>query len=349
MSDQFRIIHYLNQFFGGMGGEEKANLPLKVIQGPVGPGIALQKALGTEGAIAETLACGDNYFHEEKEEVIVGIKQALKKCNADVLIAGPAFNAGRYGLACGEVCKIAQRQGIPAVTAMYSENPGVLEHRREVYILPTDEKISDMRLAIGKLAQFALKLARGAPIASAEDEGYLSRGFRRSAEASEQGYKRAVDMLVAKLHGDPFRTEIPVLLPERVKPAPPIPKLNQALIAFVTTCGLIPEGNPEGQVAANSERYFRYSIEGKPLLDSKDWGAFHGGYYNAIASSNPNYILPLSQLNMLKSEGCIGEIYPWIFSLSGCSTSVANSKKIGAGIAQDLIEADVDGCLLLSA
>ncbi|MCI0880391.1 MAG: hypothetical protein J4N78_16055, partial [Chloroflexi bacterium] len=25
-----RVVYYLNQFFGGIGGEEKANLPLEV-------------------------------------------------------------------------------------------------------------------------------------------------------------------------------------------------------------------------------------------------------------------------------------------------------------------------------
>jgi glycine reductase len=29
--------------------------------------------------------------------------------NPDLLIAGPAFNAGRYGLACGAVCTAVQK------------------------------------------------------------------------------------------------------------------------------------------------------------------------------------------------------------------------------------------------
>jgi len=39
-------------------------------------------------------------------------------------MAGPAFNAGRYGIACGAVCKMVQdRLGISAVTGMYQEIP----------------------------------------------------------------------------------------------------------------------------------------------------------------------------------------------------------------------------------
>ena len=33
-----RVVHYLNQFFGGIGGEEKAGVPLEARPGAVGPG-----------------------------------------------------------------------------------------------------------------------------------------------------------------------------------------------------------------------------------------------------------------------------------------------------------------------
>ena len=36
MSGSLRIVHYLNQFFGGIGGEEEANRPVEVRDGPVG-------------------------------------------------------------------------------------------------------------------------------------------------------------------------------------------------------------------------------------------------------------------------------------------------------------------------
>lgn len=349
MVTSIRVIHYLNQFFGGIGGEEKANEPLQTIEGPVGPGKLIQKALGDEGMVVGTVVCGDNYFNDEKEKALVSFKEAIGRFKPDVVVAGPAFNAGRYGLACGEVCKAAQRQGIPAVTAMYPENPAILECRREIYIFPTKVSPSGMASIIEKLARFALKLAKGESIRSSDQEGYLPRGIRRVAKASEPGYKRAVDMLAAKLHGKPFKTEIPILLPERVKPAPPIDNISHAIIAMVTTCGLIPRGNPDGQVSANADRYFRYSIERLSQLESKDWGAFHAGYNNTIANENPDYILPLRPMRILESQGIVGHIYPWIFTLSGCSTPVAISKRIGIEIAQELLEGEVDGCLLLSA
>ncbi|HEX7475592.1 MAG TPA: glycine/sarcosine/betaine reductase selenoprotein B family protein, partial [Dehalococcoidales bacterium] len=47
---QLRCVHYLNQFFGQVGGEEKANMPLQIIDGFVGPGAVFQKALHGEGS-----------------------------------------------------------------------------------------------------------------------------------------------------------------------------------------------------------------------------------------------------------------------------------------------------------
>ncbi|MCI0859784.1 MAG: hypothetical protein J4N81_13720, partial [Chloroflexi bacterium] len=38
-----RVVHYLNQFFGGLGGEEKADLPPETRTGAVGPGRLLEQ------------------------------------------------------------------------------------------------------------------------------------------------------------------------------------------------------------------------------------------------------------------------------------------------------------------
>ena len=34
----------------------------------------------------------------------------VKKFNPDLFIAGPAFNAGRYGVACGAIAKVVQEE-----------------------------------------------------------------------------------------------------------------------------------------------------------------------------------------------------------------------------------------------
>ena len=43
-----RVIHYINQFYAGLGGEETASIGLLTKDEPVGPGLLLSKFLGDE-------------------------------------------------------------------------------------------------------------------------------------------------------------------------------------------------------------------------------------------------------------------------------------------------------------
>jgi len=47
----YRIVHYINQFYAGIGGEEKADVAPEVREGVAGPGMALKAALGSEAEI----------------------------------------------------------------------------------------------------------------------------------------------------------------------------------------------------------------------------------------------------------------------------------------------------------
>ncbi len=342
-----RVVHYLNQFFAGRGGDEAAGMPLEAIEGPVRSGALIQNLMGGQGEIVGTLVCGDNYANEETEATLEAAGEALDRFRPDVVIAGPAFNAGRYGLACGEIGSLAESRGIKAVAAMHEENPGAAQHRRRVYILKTGESPVGMNEAAAKIAAFALKLARGDEIGPADEEGYVAR-TRKIVRAAKPGAQRAIDMLAAKVNGNPFNTEIPVILPDRVEPAAPIADMSTATIALVTTGGLIPRGNPERQTAGNPEQYYTYSIEGMTELDGSDWEAFHGGYFNGTASDNPNYILPLQQLRTLEDQGVVGGIYPSLFTMPGVGTSVPKARRLGARMADEMLEHDVDGALLVA-
>jgi len=101
-----RIVHYLNQFFGQVGGEDKADIPPFRKDGPVGPGVAFAARCGTFGEIVGSIVCGDNYIAQNQEQALAEILHLIQSYRPDALLAGPAFNAGRYGPACGAVCKI---------------------------------------------------------------------------------------------------------------------------------------------------------------------------------------------------------------------------------------------------
>ena len=104
-----RVGHYLNQFFAGIGGEEQAHTPPSVRAGPIGPGRLLNTLLGPEGAVASTLVCGDNFFNEQFEASAEAVRGWLRDVRPDMVVAGPAFAAGRYGRACAEVCRVCEK------------------------------------------------------------------------------------------------------------------------------------------------------------------------------------------------------------------------------------------------
>ena len=75
---KLRVVHYLNQFFGQVGGEDKAGLKPQVQAGPVGPGLALQQALGDTGEVVATVICGDNYVGDNLEQARAEILELIK-------------------------------------------------------------------------------------------------------------------------------------------------------------------------------------------------------------------------------------------------------------------------------
>src|SRR4029453_19650814 len=103
MSGPLRVVHYLNQFFGGIGGEDRADVGGAARAGSGGPGRLLEKALGDDARIEATLIGGDNFVSERAGEASRAIAAELDRLRPDVVVAGPAFGSGRYGLRCGLV------------------------------------------------------------------------------------------------------------------------------------------------------------------------------------------------------------------------------------------------------
>src|ERR1700675_1842960 len=107
MNDSLRVVHYVNQFFAGLGGEEAANLPVEVRSEPVGATRALVAALGGQATVVGMIVAGDNYMNDERETARVAVRELLRDLRPHVVVAGPAFEAGRYGIACAEICRVA--------------------------------------------------------------------------------------------------------------------------------------------------------------------------------------------------------------------------------------------------
>ncbi len=348
-----RVMHYLNQFFAGIGGEDKAGTPLDFREGALGPGKRLQSLLGDSAKIVVTAYCGDNYFSEHTDRVLEAIGQIAKRYDVTVVVAGPAFSAGRYGFACAEVCHyLSTSAGLRCVGGMFIENPGVDSYQqykdREAFLMPTSDAITGMEDALLRIANFAARLARGSKIGSPAEGGYIPKGYRVIELKSKPGADRAVDMLLNKIAGRSFSTEIPVENLEPITVPPRVSNLKNACLALVSTSGVVPKGNPDGFKGNRNTQWKKYSIDKLDSMKNGGWEVMHGGYNTQFIKDNPNYAVPLDVFRKLENEGVFGRIYQYFYATTGSGGLISAMQNIGREIVSDMKDAGVSSALLVS-
>lgn len=346
---KLKVVHYINQFFAGIGGEEMADHKPELRKEPVGPGLALNQAFKDDAEIVATIICGDSYFNENLEEAKAEVLQMVKDQDPDLFIAGPAFNAGRYGVAAGTITEAVQNElGIPAITGMYEENPGADMFKKSVYIVQTKNSAAGMRDAVKKLAPLALKLAKNEEIGKPQEEGYLERGIRKNIFRDKVGGERAVDMMIKKLKGEEFETEFPMPTFDRVEPNAAIKDLSKATIALVTSGGIVPKGNPDRIESSSASKYGAYSIAGVDDLTEETYETAHGGFDPIACNEDSDRVLPVDVLRNMEKEGVIGKLYDTFFTTTGNGTAVKSSKAFAEEFSKKMKEDGVDAVILTS-
>ena len=344
----YRVVHYINQFFANIGGEEMAHIAPELREGKVGPGLAFETAWKGEAVIVNTIICGDSYFAEHEKEAKEQVLNWVKEIKPDLFIAGPAFNAGRYGYACANIAlEVKTELGIPVLTGMYKENPGA-DMKDKILIVETANSAAGMRKAAPTMAKLGLKLMKGEELGASIEEGYLPNGIRKNFFEKERGAKRAVKMLLAKLNDQPFVTEFPMPDFDRVEPGKAIPDMSKAVVALCTSGGTVPKGNPDHIESSSASHYGEYDIEGLDTLTADAWETAHGGYDPVYANDEPNRVLPVDVLRQMEKEGNIGKLHRYFYTTVGNGTAVASSKKFAAEYAQKLLKAGVHAVIMTS-
>ena len=344
-----RVVHYLNQFFGGVGGEEKAGMGLEEREGAVGPGRLLEQLLGGGAKIVTTLICGDNYAVEHQDEVLALVVKKVRQAKAELFIAGPCFEAGRYGMASGALCSAVQSElAIPVVTAMAEENPGADLYRESLYIIDSGPSGAKMRDILTKMAQLAQKLVNKEEIGLPGEEGYLRRGLIRDEFVEQTAARRLVDMLMAKVTGEPFESEMVPTTFEPIPMPPAVKDLSRARVMLITDGGLVPKGNPDRIEGSAATRWGAYSIEGCDDLAGDDYEISHGGYDPRFVQEDPDRLVPLDALREMEREGKIGRLHNEFLSTSGLANPLSNTRRIGREMAEKVKKEGVDAVILTS-
>jgi glycine reductase len=231
---------------------------------------------------------------------------------------------------------------------MDADNVGASLFQKHLYIVNSGISIARMVPTLQRMAALGMKLVRREAIGKPENEGYLPRGVKRNELAAKPPAERAVDMLLAKLRGDEFKSEIAAPQFAGSKPAAPLTNLKSAVIALVTDGGLVPEGNPDNIEPGRPTRFTTIPISGVNSLAADKYDAVHSGYDTAIANRDPNRLVPLDTMRELERDGVIGTLHEFVHSTGGAHAAVENATTIGKDIAQRLKAAGVTGVILTS-
>lgn len=344
-----RVVHYLNQFFGGLGGEEKAVAPLEAREGATGPGKLLEQLLGPKAQVVLTLICGDNYAVEHQQEVIAAAVEKIRETKADIFVAGPCFLAGRYGVAAGALCSaVRERLGIPVITGMAQENPGADLYRECLHIIDSGDNAARMREVLTNMSRLALKLMRNEVIGFPKEEGYIPRGLIRDQFVEKSSGRRLVEMALAKVQGREFESE---MLPTAFAPIPMPPgvkDIKRAKVMLITDGGLVPKGNPDKIQGSAATRWGSYNIKDCADLKGEDYEISHGGYDPQFVRQDPDRLLPLDVVRELEQEGAIGTLHEEFISTSGLANPLSNTRRMGREMAERAKQLGIDAIILTS-
>ncbi len=337
-----RVVHYVNQFFAGVGGEDAAGTGPEVREGAVGPGRRLAALLGDEHEIIATAVCGDDYAAAGSDFAAVLVEQARAR-GAELLVAGPAFTSGRYGLACARIASAAAEAGMIALAAMHPDNPGLAE-AAGTPVVESGASAREMRASLERLAAAARKLATGEELTAQDGRiGTISRTNRRAAHTAAE---RAVALALARLGGEDEATEIPLPAFDHVTPAAPVGDAGDALFVLLTEGGFVPAGNPDRLPSARATKWIRHSLEGRDSVEAGTFESVHGGFSTQWANAEPNRILPLDAARELEREGAIGRLHAEYFATTGNGTTVADARRFGVEWAAELRQAGIQAAIL---
>jgi glycine reductase complex component B subunit gamma len=344
-----KVLHYLNQFFAGIGGEDKAGQEVLFLPHAVGIGAEIEKSLRQHDIEYATLVCGDNYFHEQEAAALDAMRAAIDPFQPDFFLSGPAFNAGRYGIACAKVCSwVRNNWRIPAITGMHENNPGAQEIGRSVFVLQTGASTASMAEATKRISSLLEILMTQNP--SAADafraEYCLTIPRRFTVKTGKPDYARAVDLMLAKLNGQSYESEIPLIATVKHTIPNLVGSLKDATVALVTEGGLVPKGNPDRLESSRGSRYFKYSLEGLDNLERGEFQAMHTGYDTSTVDEDPDRILPLDAMRVLEKDQRFKKLHERYFVTTGTGAMPSKMAELGAGIAGELASSGVNAVIL---
>ncbi len=167
---------------------------------------------------------------------------------------------------------------------MNEENPGVEMYRKEMYIFEGGASAAAMRKDVAKMSAFALRLLYDEKLNSAAEEGYFGRGVRDQVWLNPPvpATDRVIDMLLKKVNGEEYQSELIIPKSERAPIAPAIPaeELAKIKVALVTSGGIVPVGNPDRIQSASATKWGKYNVDSMDELKKGEFMTIPMSFYH---------------------------------------------------------------------
>lgn len=155
-------------------------------------------------------------------------------------------------------------------------------------------------------------------------------------------------MIIKKLNGKKYETELPIPKIDKVPIASAIKDITKANIALVNTGGIVPVNNPDRIQSASATRWGRYDISNINDLKSGVYKTIHAGFDPAVADDDPDVITPIDALKLYEKEGYIGKLHEYFYSTVGTGTTQAEASKMANEMIPYLKESNVDAIIMVS-
>lgn len=157
-----KVLMIFDQTQAGLGGKESADLPLGGKMMAIGSCNMFERQLKEVGGkIVGTLYCGNGTFMNDPETVSKKFAAMAKKIQPDVVICGPCFNYGEYGIMAAKTAlTINEHTDIPAFAMMSEEcDKAIADYKDKVHILKMPKKGgTGLNQALGNMVTFAKML-----------------------------------------------------------------------------------------------------------------------------------------------------------------------------------------------
>jgi glycine reductase len=182
------------------------------------------------------------------------------------------------------------------------------------------------------------------------EDAYFARDMLRNEFVEKTAAERGVEMLLAKIKGRPFQTEIEGEKSRAVEPPAPIEDLASSEIALISDGGIVPKGNPDRFKSRANAVWAAYQI-GKLFPESSssfDIDIAHTGYHAVYVMEDPCRLAPVDALRDMERKGIIRKLHSMFYSTSGNATQQRDCMKMGKEIAEELKNKGVNGAILTS-